>query len=247
MKRIVVQAAMVRPAASSLLLAVAMAATPVLAGDRALIDYIGYSEDGRYFAFEEYGVQDGSGFAYSTIYVIDLPADKWVTGAPYRAVLENEELDVGDARDAAFELAEAKLDELGIDDDAFVVALNGDGDARTGDGTAIDFGQPGFGMDPVATSQTLTLGVFPRAPGEDCAIIENKTFGFSLALDGTEIYADADPLPKSRGCAMGYRIHAVVRPAEWSMATGGTVAIVSAYPFGFEGPNRRFIAVPLGQ
>ena len=51
-----------------------------LAGDRALIDLIGYSEDGRIFAFEEFGIQDGSGFPYSNIYVVDLPADKWAYG-----------------------------------------------------------------------------------------------------------------------------------------------------------------------
>ena len=37
--------------------------TPALAGDRALIDVIGYSQDTDYFAFEEFGIQDGSGFA----------------------------------------------------------------------------------------------------------------------------------------------------------------------------------------
>jgi predicted secreted protein len=42
---------------------IALAATPALAGDRALIDYIGFSPDARYFAFEEFGIQDGSGCA----------------------------------------------------------------------------------------------------------------------------------------------------------------------------------------
>ncbi len=40
-------------------------ASPSLAGDRAGIDFIGYSADGGFFAFEEFGIQDGSGFAYS--------------------------------------------------------------------------------------------------------------------------------------------------------------------------------------
>ena len=47
-------------------------AGPALAGDRAVIDFIGYSADSRYFAFEEFGIQDGSGFPYSSIYIIDL-------------------------------------------------------------------------------------------------------------------------------------------------------------------------------
>ncbi len=58
---------------------------PALAGDRAQIDLIGYSDDGSYFAFEEFGIQDGSGFAYSSIYVVDLVDDSWVVGTPIRA------------------------------------------------------------------------------------------------------------------------------------------------------------------
>ncbi len=52
-----------RAFAALLLGAAACAAVPTLAGDRALIDVIGYSDDLRYLAFEEFGVQDGSGFA----------------------------------------------------------------------------------------------------------------------------------------------------------------------------------------
>ena len=53
MKRTVVKAGMGRLAASAL--ALTLAAIPALAGDRALIDYIGYSPDAKYFAFEEFG------------------------------------------------------------------------------------------------------------------------------------------------------------------------------------------------
>ena len=80
MKPNVGMAGTARLAAASAGLALLLAA-PAVAGDRALADFIGFSEDGRYFAFEEYGVQDGSGFPYSTIYVIDLTDD---TGCPAR-------------------------------------------------------------------------------------------------------------------------------------------------------------------
>ncbi len=36
------------------------------------------------FAFEEFGVQDGSGFAYSNIYLIDVDANASVRGTPIR-------------------------------------------------------------------------------------------------------------------------------------------------------------------
>src|SRR3569833_2885359 len=82
MKRNVVLQALARLAVS-LAVAIALSASPALAGDRANLNILGYSEDGRYFAFEEYGVHDGAGGNYSSIYVIDLPADKWTYGLPF--------------------------------------------------------------------------------------------------------------------------------------------------------------------
>ena len=61
--------------ATALLAASLAFAAPASAGDRAQFNPIGFSEDGRYFAFEEFGIQDGSGFPYSNTFIIDLPAD----------------------------------------------------------------------------------------------------------------------------------------------------------------------------
>jgi predicted secreted protein len=238
---------MVRPAASLIVLA-GICATPAFAGDRAMIDFIGYSPDGQYFAFEEYGSQDGSGFPYSNIYVIDLKADKWVSGTPYRVLLQDEDADVGDARDGAADLAEAKFEELDIGDAAYPIAINGDGEPGANEGHELEYGYPGYGLSPVQedSRHTLTLETFPLDSPEDCeGYIGEKALGFSLSQDGDEIYADEGTLPKTRGCTQGYKIYAVVRPAEWSLAPTGTLAIISSYPFGFEGPDRRFLVVPL--
>lgn len=69
-----------------LFVAAVAAASPTFAGDYAALQPIGFSADGNVFAFEEYGVQDGSGFPYSTIYVIDTRDDSFLPGAPVRAV-----------------------------------------------------------------------------------------------------------------------------------------------------------------
>lgn len=50
-------------------------------------------------------------------------------------------------------------------------------------------------------------------------------------------------LPKSRGCVLDYRLYAVVIPG-LDAPQGTGVAVVSTYPGGFEGPDRRFLAVP---
>lgn len=44
----------------------------IFAGDYAMLNFIGFSKDGKYLAFEEYGTQDGSGFPYSNIYFVDV-------------------------------------------------------------------------------------------------------------------------------------------------------------------------------
>jgi hypothetical protein len=167
-----------------------------------------------------------------------------VSGSPYRVTVEDESGDVEDARDGVFENAEPRLDELDISVPADLIALNGDGE-EVGDGHSLLFGRPGYGLGPMDETHELTLETTPLESNMDCSFIEDEVLGFALFLDGEEIHADEAPLPASRGCVMDYRIHAVVSPALWSGASGSGVVIVSVYSFGFEGPDRRFLAVPL--
>lgn len=235
-----------RPGAS-LALMLALAATPAMAGDRALIDYIGYSADGRYFAFEEFGVQDGSGFPYSTIYVVDLPADRWVSGTPYRARLEGDSDTVGEVRAEARALARGTLTALDISVGAFPIAVNGDGEPDAA-AHSLRFGTPGFGLEGVQDESLLALERFPLPATADCSVIEGEVYGFALSLDGVEIARDSGRLPASRGCPLDYRVHAVVQAPDWLFGEPAMrVAIIAVYPFGFEGPDRRFLAVPLGR
>ena len=75
----------------SALLAAALLATlpvaPGFAGDAAQLEILGFSKDGGVFAFEEYGVQDGSGFPYANRYYIDTTTDTFVKGTPVRVRL----------------------------------------------------------------------------------------------------------------------------------------------------------------
>lgn len=221
-------------------------ALPVLAGDHALFQPIGFSADGRYFAFEEYGVQDGSGFPYSNTYILDLPADKWVNGTPVRMTHHDETVGIAALRQLAAEDVAGRLNELGIDQPAAIIALNGEGEPDAA-AYGLRFGTPGFGFDPVQDEHLLELQVFDLPSAADCAIIEDQTKGFALNLDGVELSRDSGKLPKSRGCAMDYRLYAVVRPADFAVVPSPGVAIIASYPFGFEGPDRRFLAVPLPQ
>lgn len=234
--------------AASLAVIGAMPISPALAGDRALIDFIGYSADGRYLSFEEFGVQDGSGFPYSNIYVIDVPADKWVAGSPIRVRLDDEAATQIEARKAAAEMAQPVIDQLAITEPVDLVAMNGDGEM--GDGTNLTFGTPGYFPNDPQGSFTLTLDLLSADSPEDCEnYLGEKAKGFALTLTDAqgerELFRDG-VLPKTRGCPTTYRIYGVVAPL-YASAPSGYVAIIATYPFGFEGPDRRFIAIPLEQ
>jgi predicted secreted protein len=243
MKRNAGTAGTALPAGASAALALMMMTAPAIAGDRALADFIGFSENGRYFAFEEYGIQDGSGFAYSSI---DLSQDAWAPGSPYRYRSDDEAETLARARSEAAAMAAGKITELGITEPADVIALNGDGEAS--DGLTLAFAQPGYFPGETIDEYVLTLDVFDAETAEDCSAYTGepgKGYGLSIVgEDGMhELHRDAGMLPKSRGCITTYRLYAVVTPQYASPRQIG-VAIISTYPVGFEGPDRRFLAVP---
>ena len=239
---------MVRLAARLLALCVLLLALPAVAGDRALIEPIGYSRDGAYLAFEEFGVQDGSGFAYSSIYIIDLVEDAWVVGTPIRVQAEDETIPLTEIRARALAEAENNLITLGIEVPAEFLALIGDG-VPDDDGLQLDFGQPGFAPGEVRSRHRLELSVFGTRSATPCLEwFGAAPRGYQLSLtregDTTIVHRD-DALPRSRGCPVDYRLYGVLVPFQADM-TGNAVAVLSVYTYGFEGPDRRFIVVPLG-
>ena len=247
MKRNAVRADMARLVVS-LLGAIALLIGPALAGDRAQIDPIGYSADGSYFAFEEFGVQDGSGFAYSSIYVIDVADDSWVVGTPVRVLAQDEQASLEDIRAQAHAEADIYITMLGIAVPAEFVAMIGDG--VPGDaGQSLTFGVPGYEVGMVTDSHTLELARFDTSSATPCQQWFSSTprgYQLSIADDaGTRVVHRDDSLPRSRGCPVDYRLYGVLLPFGRDNLQRA-VAILSVHTFGFEGPDRRFLAVPLG-
>ena len=248
MRRIAVLGASARLVAS--LLALLLFAAPALAGDRANIDFIGYSADGGYFAFEEYGVHDGSGGAYSSVQIIDLANDKWMYGSPFTvdAGGDGDSMPpLAEVRAAALAKAQDRLDELSIGAPASIAWLLGDG-VPDADGKLASFAYPSC-CGPGQTDerpQTLRLEPFAAKAAADCAPQEVMGYALTYEFEGSSVEAhrDGPTVPKSRGCPLDYRLYAVLSP--FDAGAGSWVAIVSYYPMGFEGPDRRFLAVPIG-
>ena len=223
-------------------------AGPGLAGDRAVLDVIGFSGDSRYFAFEEFGIQDGSGFAYSNIYVVDLHDDTWVVGTPIRVQADDEGQALSKIRAEAWLAAEEDIDALGIDVPAEIVALIGDGEPDN-DGLSLRFGTPGFDPGQVFGDYELQLSTFPTTAASPCQEwFAVDPLGYELTIvdgDSSRLLHRDTSLPRSRGCPFTYRLHGVVTPFQ-ATSISDAVAIISVFPGGFEGPDRRFLAVPLG-
>jgi predicted secreted protein len=235
------------PAVAAALL-VASEPMPAAAGDMALAHFIGFSSDARYFAFEEYGIADGSDSAYSSIYIIDLAEDRWTAGSPFRNTGVEDSQTLAQTRAKAMEAARPSLVELAIDEPAQIAALSGDG--VMGEASTMRFGFPMYNAPGSTTGDyRLTLETFKLPETAECNDeVGTGRLGFALVLkDGgtiRELHRDSK-LPQSRGCPEGYRLYAVVFPYGDS-AIGHAAVIVSSYPRGFEGPDRRFLAVPLG-
>jgi predicted secreted protein len=239
-----------------LILAIALIAhaPPARAGDAAERTILGFSPDGRYFAFEQYGIQDGSGFPYSEIFLIDLNTDSWVEGTPVRIRLEDDSQSLETARRQALVAARSFLDKARVTDNARILASNVlyetvDDPRRMSFRT---FYAPFGHLEPGETDDaqfSLLLEEFVLPAPKDCPAGDTPLAGFVLkAKHGSgafeEIYRDRE-IPASRRCPLKYSLSdAVCLPA----ADGGIqrlVVLVNVFAYGFEGPDRRFVAVPL--
>jgi predicted secreted protein len=234
-----------------LALVVCLLASPATAGDRALIDFIGYSPDERYLAIEEYGINDGTGTAFSNVYIVDLTNGDFAGGSPFRTEADDDEQQpLAEIRGKTEKAAKSALAKLHIDTPVDIDALSGDGEL--GPAMEMHFGLPVYGLVPATTegNYTLSLKAFDLPEAATCEGSVGSTrqgFILSIAGDGPtrEVHRDSDKeLPAWRECPVGYRLYAVVTPHEGGLS--GAAAVVASYPFGFEGPSRRFVVVPIG-
>lgn len=223
-------------------------ALPANAGDRALANFIGFSPNARYFAFEEFGIEADSGLAYSRIFFIDRVTNSWVPKTPIGTVAEEDESgNLAAIREETSRKAESLMDELNIVIPAEIAALNGDGEpGRDPMRLALLYPIPAWGI--ATRSYSLVASFFPAEASVECAVdTDGHAQGLEVRLIGKEdetvVHRDEGLLPQSRGCPQSYDLYAVVVPGIGTENDGG-VAIVSFYPSAYEGANRRFLAVP---
>lgn len=220
------------------------------ASDGAALKVLGFSPDAKRFAFEQFGSQDGSGYPYSDLQVIDTTNGADIEGDLFRTLVETETGDVEIARKATNAKAKTVLDRLKISSRGMMLAVN----------PAIRPSEELLAMDvwPVLANEVseMALPASRLGPGKIridqrpatspyCSQIgeEAKAFTLSLVREGAApltLHADTD-LPDSRVCSSTYGVAGVYLRAHPDGAFA-LVVIVSFYPRGFEGPDRRFLA-----
>lgn len=233
------------------------------AGDGAAIHILGFSADGRYFAYEQYGEQDGSGTLHSSVAVIEVAGNRPVKGMPVTAVMDPDNPALGkeprdkqlaDIRAKATADAAALLQQLGIAAAGQMVTSVRDSRARSilppeqvktalkAVVTAVSLPAERFGADNKLVLREFDIAL-PRC--KDLVSGEHPN-GFGLTLERKSrptIHLSRDQtIPTSRGCPETYGLaEAHAHP----LPDGSTaLAVVIQYFYtGFEGPDRRFIVV----
>lgn len=226
------------------LLLSAVFATPAIAGDTAMLDVLGFSADGRIFAFEEHGTQDGSGFPFANRFYIDTEADQFAPGSPIRVRIDDEAATEASARARAATQGEAIVP---------AAQLAANPGYLAGFNAVTELSADRFSMKvnprpvdpPINEPLEIKLEEFALAakPGQCDGFEGVKGFRLSRIAGGatTVLHEDAS-IPGSRNCPIGYSIGGI----QTFYPQGGQpvyAVLISVKSFGFEGPDYRWMAV----
>ena len=226
-------------------LAYLCAASAALAADAAQREIIGFSPDGAYFAFEQYGRQDGSGFPYSDVFVLETATDSWVRGTPARELIRQDGASVDEARKTARKRIDPFLWRLNIGVEGKTLVSDRAMDARDA-ARFLPFTLKDDGDRQGLGTARLRLTEIAM-PKDDCATLTGDTHGYALVLENAageplRILHEDTEIPGSRGCPIHYGLSDILvfpRPGEGPVL----VVLISLYQFGFEGLDRRFLAL----
>lgn len=222
-------------------------APPANAGDASELNVLGFSPDGSIFAFEEYGVQDGSGFPYANRFYIDTAQDKFVPGTPKRVRIEDETATVAQARNQARQQGQAViLDDVLAANPGFAAGRNAVTKLSADPWRMAVNPRPIFPRyDPPLEFRLAEVAVAQPERCNDLGEIK----GFRLIRVATTpgstaqlLHEDDGTIPTSRGCPLGYAIGGV--QTFYPQAGAPVFAVLIAVrQIGFEGPDHRWIAV----
>ncbi|NJL50618.1 MAG: DUF2259 domain-containing protein [Blastochloris sp.] len=211
------------------------AATP---GDEADLLVLGFSADGRYFAYAQSGREPETWYPYASVHAIDVTTDKWLPDSPIAIVLKDREKTTRDARREAGETAEKRWGRLGLDTPGVTLLERTPGQPiDKGDEVVVTI--PSIGPARVRLTPKLL-------PAEGCEGFAGESVGLILDLltfDGNRIgrLQEDSSIPSSRGCPIGYAIAEMMVLERKDRAP--VIAVVFAvFKVGATGIDRRYLA-----
>ncbi len=260
-----------RIAVAALSIALLLPPGAAQAADAAALKVLGFSPDGRYFGFMQYGPQWDAGRMQTEIVVIDVSRDRFVQGVPLRVTADMRDDSTSDniepvlkkflayaERRAASLLSAHKISKPGT-------LLARDAEARPGEhSSGSEMPPKGEGTAALAAKhpvlgelklklETKTMD-WPKTSRNgthkeagSCAeeMDPEKGVAFRLTLDQgarSIVLQDDKTIPASRNCTIGYGI---VEVHAFDRPDGKvTLAVVlGMHTRGFEGADRVFLAV----
>ncbi|MEM8838764.1 MAG: DUF2259 domain-containing protein [Pseudomonadota bacterium] len=234
---------------TSFMISMFLAVLPARSGYVSELNIIGFTENGSVFVYEEYGVQDGSGFPFARRHYIDTATDSYLPGMPIRVLLNDETRTVKEARFVARQEAESltglrDLDLIG--NPGSQRAFNPVSEVNSDPHRVVFYPETVFRLRAKPLVLRLSEKRFP-AP-EMCSFATDQIRGFDLFLinefdGGGERALNEDlRVPESRGCALGYKIGGVqVYYPEGEKPV--LIALIIVERVGFEGSDFHWLAV----
>jgi len=232
---------------SALFAAALLAPSFANAGDMANVEILGFSADGKLFAFEEYGVQDGSGFPYANRFYIETHTDGFLPGTPVRVRLDDEQATVNTARAQVKSRSQAIIsDEELTQNKGFQAGWNAVTELSADPLRMMVNPRPI--VPPLDDPVEFRLEEVSLAPPDGCQemgdIVGFRLLRIATVPDvDTQIVHEDKSVPSGRGCPLGYRIAGV---QTFHPEDGGEpvyAVLIAVRRVGFEGPDHRFLAV----
>lgn len=217
------------------------------AGDFAEFKSLGFSPDGSIYAFEQFGIQDGSGFPYAERYFINVKNDTFVKGTPFKIRIEDENTSLGQVQKMIAEQSADLISQLNITAEYLHLAAFNPSTERSGDPLKISYHPVAYEPNTLSPFE-VSLEMFDTTAQPPCSDFMQSVRAFRLNLNkGSDdvtktIYEDAT-IPKSRNCPIEYRMGGVVTFDDYENPSVH-VFLVLVKSYGFEGPDGRWIAIP---
>ncbi len=223
------------------------------AGDFASRNILGFSPDGRFFAFEQFGTQDGSGFPYADLIILDTKRNAWVKGVPFRTLLFDNKATIAQARAQSKKKAASLLSQMNIQPRGKSLLSN----------PVTELTSPHGALFQTQTQEILGIRPYKlnlkvkNLPDSKCRLTNNRTEGLSLSL--TRIDQKLQPiflaqennttrLKRLRGCPTDYKIAEVLmfdplNSEGVHKEQAVLVVLLHVIQQGFEGNDGRFLTI----